>query len=218
VQPKTQSKVRVVYSTLNVKDWIASLPSTEAARPAMCPCCEAAGAPTGERVGLQGHGIRWRPQTGPDAVDGEPFDDEVPTRRYRCLKCGAVIVVLPTGLLPRLRYRPTAVVVALALWARSGLAAAQVRRRVAQKEPASHEAERGWPSLRRWAHRAWDWWGLRRPTEGRGSFEERVEALLQRLASRARDGTTELVEAALQAAQSFDGHSVCATPEVTPTS
>lgn len=172
----------------------------------------------GERVVLQGHGIRWRPQTGPDGMGGAPFDDEVPTRRYRCLGCGAVITVQPAGLLPRIQYRPAAVVVALALWARRGLASARVRRRVAPKAAASHEAERGWPSLWRWARQAWDWWGLRRPVERRMAVGERVEALLQRLAARVRDGTTELVEAAVRAATIIDGHGVCAPLEVTPTS
>jgi len=142
----------------------------------------------------------------------------VPTRRYRCLACGAVVTVLPSGLLPRTRYRPTAVVLALALWALSGLASAAVRRRMAPKGTASHEAERGWPSLWRWARQAWDWWGLRRPAAGGAKAGERVEALLQRLAARARDGTGDLVAGAVEAVAIFDGHGVSTTPEEAPTS
>lgn len=216
---ESQSQVRVVYSALNVKCWMASLPSTAAARPAACPGCGAPGAPVGERVTLQGHGLRWRTQTGPDAVDGTPFDDEVPVRRFRCRDCGAVVTVMPAGLLPRTRYRPSAVLLALALWALDGLASAAVRRRMAAPGPGSNEAERGWPSLRRWTRQAWDWWGLQRPAAaGSASVRERFEALLQRLAARARDGTGELLASAVEAALVFDGHGVSATPEVAPTS
>ena len=215
---ESQSQVRVVYSALNVKSWMASLPSTAGVRPATCPGCGASGAPVGERVTLQGHGVRWRTQTGPDAVDGAPFDDEVPVRRFRCRDCGAVVTVMPAGLLPRTRYRPSAVLLALALWALSGLASAAVRRRMAPASLGSQEADRGWPSLRRWARQAWAWWGLRRPTAaGSGGVRERVEALLQRLAAQARDGTGELLASAVEAAEIFDGHGVCATPEVAPT-
>ncbi len=173
----------------------------------------------GERVTLQGHGVRWRSQMGPDAVDGAPFDDEVPVRRFRCRDCSAVVTVMPAGLLPRTRYRPSAVLLALALWALGGLASAAVRRRMAPASLGSQESERGWPSLRRWAREAWDWWGLRRQAVGgSGGVRQQVEALLQRLAARARNGTGELLAGAVEAAQSFDGHSVCVTPEVTPTS
>jgi hypothetical protein len=216
---ESQSQVRVVYSTLNVKHWMASLPSAADARPATCPCCEAPGCAVGGRVTVQGHGLRWRTQTGPDAVDGVPFDDEVPTRRYRCLGCGAVVTVLPVGLLPRTRYRPTAVVLALALWALgTRLASAAVRRRVSATGTVAHEAGRGWASLRRWARRGWDWWRLRRPARGLVSGRAGVEMLLQRLSVRARDGTGDLVSEAVAAAANFDGHGVCATPPEAPTS
>ena len=219
MKTESQSKLRVVYATLDVKSWMLSLPSAAAARPAACPCCEVAGAPVGERVTLQGHGLRCRPQTGLDAADGEPFDDEVMVRRYRCVLCRAVVVVLPAGLLPRLRYRPAAIVLALALWALGpGLASAAVRRRVSSERRDSHEAERGWPSLRRWARQAWDWWRLRRPSSGYATGQGGVEALLQRLAARARDGPGDLVAGAVEAATFFDGHGVSATQEVAPTS
>jgi len=169
-------------------------------------------------VTLQGHGLRTRTQSGPDAWDGEPFEDGVAVRRYRCVSCGAVITVMPAGLLPRTRFRPTAIVLALALWTLSGLASVAVRRRVAPKGMASQESERGWPSLRRWARQAWDWWQLRRPVGGVASGREGVEAVLQRLAARARDGTGELVASAVEGAAVFDGHGVCATPQEAPTS
>jgi len=173
----------------------------------------------GGRVTLQGHGLRSRTQTGVDAVDGKPFDDEVAVRRYRCVSCGAVVTVMPAGLLPRTRFRPTAIVLALALWALgAGLASAAVRRRVSATGTVAHEAGRGWSSLRRWARQAWDWWRLRRPVRGLVSGREGVETLLQRLAVRARDGTGDLIADAVEAAAIFDGHGVSATPEVAPTS
>jgi hypothetical protein len=172
----------------------------------------------GGRVTLQGHGLRFRTQTGLDAVDGEPFDDELATRRYRCRSCGAVVTVVPAGLLPRTRYRPTTIVLALALWALGGFASAAVRRRVSATGTVAHEADRGWASLRRWARRAWDWWRLRRPAGGLVSGREGVEMLLQRLSVRARDGTGDLIADAVEAAALFDGHGVCTTPEEAPTS
>jgi len=218
MQTESQSKLRFVYAALDVKSWMESLPSAAAARPATCPCCQAPGCAVGGQVTLQGHGLRCRTQTGLDALDGQPLDDEVAVRRYRCLSCGAVITVMPAGLLPRTRFRPTAIVLALALWALSGLASAGVRRRVAPEGMGSQEAERGWPSLRRWARQAWDWWRLRRPAGGVVSGREGVEMLLQRLSVRARDGTGGLIADAVEAAAIFDGHGVCATPQEAPTS
>lgn len=171
----------------------------------------------GERVTLQGHGIRHRAQSGPDVLDGEPFDDEIPVRRYRCVSCGAVMMVMPAGLLPRIRYRPAAIVIALALWALGGLASAAVRRRVSPTATVAHEANRGWAPLRRWARQAWQWWRLRRPASA-GVSRDAVEALLQRLAARARDGTGGLIASAVEAATFFDGHGVEATQEEAPTS
>ena len=219
METESQSKLRVVYSTLDVKSWMGALPSAAAARPATCPCCQTPGCAVGGRVTVQGHGLRFRTQTGLDALDGQPLDDEVAVRRYRCLACGAVITVMPAGLLPRTRYRPAAIVLALALWVLgAGLASAAVRRRVSAERRDSHEAERGWPSLRRWARQAWDWWRLRRPSHGFATARQGVETLLQRLAARARDSTGELLASAVEAAVKFDGHGVCTTQEVAPTS
>ncbi len=216
---ESQSKVRVVYVRLDVKNWMGALPSAGAVRPARCPCCQEPGCAVGERVTLQGHGLRVRTQTGLEAADGKPFDSEVLVRRYRCVSCGAVVTVMPAGLLPRTRYRPRAIVLALSLWALgAGLASAAVRERVSATRTMAQEAVRGWASLRRWARQAWDWWRLRRPLRGPVSGREGVETLLQRLAARARDGTGELVADALEAAASFDGHGVSAKPEVVPTS
>ncbi len=164
---------------------------------------------------LQGHGVRYRTQAGPGQLDGEPFDDVVLVRRYRCRDCSAVVTVMPMGLLPRVRYRPVAIVIGLALWA-AGVASAAVRRQVSPAPTRAAEASRGWASLGRWARRGFSWWKLRptgRGTRGRDS----VEALLQRLAGRAQEPGRDLVAAAIQAVSLFKGHGLCAPEELAPT-
>jgi hypothetical protein len=72
-------------------------------------------------------------------------------RRYRCQSCGAVIVVLPRGVIRRRLYSAGAIAIALALWAVTGLAPAAVRARVSPHRIVGPTAAEGWASLRRWA-------------------------------------------------------------------
>jgi hypothetical protein len=74
----------------------------------------------------------------------------VTARRYRCVPCGAVIIVVPREVLGRRVYSASAIGFALALWGLVLATAAEVRRRVC---PATvlGDAAIGWPTLRRWA-------------------------------------------------------------------
>lgn len=88
---------------------------------------------------------------GPERLGEAPAVGEVLVRRYRCVRCRAVLVVCPRGVLPRLRYGAVAIAMALALWSVEGHSAAAVRARVSPFRVVGHDARRGWGSLRRWA-------------------------------------------------------------------
>jgi len=53
---------------------------------------------------------------GPEELGGRSVVGSITVRRYRCTRCTAVHVVVPRGVLPRLRYGAVAVALALALW------------------------------------------------------------------------------------------------------
>jgi len=54
----------------------------------------------------------------------------VPTRRFQCQLCDAVLVVVPRGMVPRKRYSGPAIAFALALWALARLDEPEVFDRV----------------------------------------------------------------------------------------
>lgn len=106
---------------------------------------------------LHGHGVRERMRLGPEALGGRSVVASIHVRRYRCVRCTAVLVVVPRGVLPRLRYGSVAVALALALWSVEGLSASAVRRLVSPFAFVGHDARRTWRSLRRWARGSpWD--------------------------------------------------------------
>lgn len=114
----------------------------------------------------------------------------VTARRYRCTRCTAITMVVPRGVLPRLRYGAVAIVLALALWSVEGRPAAEVRSRVSPFGVVGHDARRGWRSLRRWARGSP--WGEAFAT---GTARERATRVVQRLAGHAV-GTGSLTELA----------------------
>jgi hypothetical protein len=74
-------------------------------------------------------------------------------RRYRCVRCGAVLMVVPRGVAPQRHYGHAAIAMALTLWAIAGDPIATVRRRVCAW-PITTEAATRWPTLQRWARAA----------------------------------------------------------------
>ncbi len=100
---------------------------------------------------LHGHGLRARDQWGPLDVTASPGVGEIRCRRYACQRCGAVVLVVPRGILQRRLYSASAVALALALWGVEGLAPAEVRRRVSPWRKVGATAAASWASLRRWA-------------------------------------------------------------------
>lgn len=127
------------------------MPSVAVARPARCTACGAASAPPGQGLRLHGHGVRERMRLGPEQLGGRSVVASITVRRYRCVRCTAVLVVVPRGVLPRLRYGAVAVALALARWSVEGVPASRVRAEVSPFRVVGHDARRGWRSLRRWA-------------------------------------------------------------------
>ena len=75
----------------------------------------------------------------------------ITVRRYRCVPCGAVLLVVPREVLPRRRYSAAAIGFALALWGLVQATALVVRRRVSAAKALGFDAMTGWATLRRWA-------------------------------------------------------------------
>jgi hypothetical protein len=124
-------------------------PPTDSSRPRACPGCKQPAYEKG-RVWIQGHGLVRRQQLGPQSPGQAPGKHEVACRRYRCLKCGAVLTVLPQTAVARKHYAGAAVALALTLWGLCGWSAAQVRAALSPRLAPGARA-RGWRTLARWA-------------------------------------------------------------------
>ena len=75
-------------------------PTTSEVRPAHCVSCGAAGRPVGAPLVIQGHGGRDRWLLGVIAGGGRPESVVVSGRRFRCLACGCVMLVVPCEVAP----------------------------------------------------------------------------------------------------------------------
>ena len=139
---KNRSDGSVVRSELGLKVWIEKTPTVDASRPAACP--------VGGLIQLHGHGLRARQVRGPAGLNARPGVVPIEARRYRCLPCGAVVVVLPFEVVPRRHYSASAIGFALALWGLVRETARAVRRRVSGASSLGFDAT-GWVTLRRWA-------------------------------------------------------------------
>jgi len=146
-----RNQIRIVQVALDVKLWRTQLPPVDEVRPGRCPACEAPSRPAGGNLGLHGHGLRERDQWGPVELDDAAAVVGILARRYQCQTCGAVIVVVPRGVVRRRLYSAGAIALALALWAVAGLAPAEVRARVSPLRIVGPTAAAGWASLRRWS-------------------------------------------------------------------
>lgn len=125
-------------------------------RPERCPSCGRASCPVGAPLALHGHGTREREIRGPAAPGLPPVSVPIVVRRYRCVRCNAVITVVPRSMLARRRYSAAAIAFALALWGLTLATAAEVRRQVSPDRVVGATAVVGWATLRRWARAVWE--------------------------------------------------------------
>jgi hypothetical protein len=149
--PQNRSESSIIQSRIDIKSWQQRTPTVAEARPAACPSCMAASNPVGGRIQLHGHGLRERQVCGPPAPGEAPALVVVAGRRYRCVCCGAVLLVVPRGMLARRRYSASAIGFALALWGLVLATAAEVRRLVNPMTIVGLSALGRWATLRRWA-------------------------------------------------------------------
>jgi hypothetical protein len=101
---------------------------------------------------LHGHGFRDRAILGPPDPDAVPTKTLVGCRRYRCLGCKALLLVVPQGVAPRRHYGLAVIAMGLTLWAVMQQCPREVRERVCVARGTVWGTE--WPTLRRWARAA----------------------------------------------------------------
>ena len=148
---KNRSHGRVIQSEIHLKPWIAQTPTVAEARPAACPGCKAASCPLGGRIQIHGHGLRERQVRGPLGPGEKAVAIGVLGRRYRCVVCGSVFLVVPREVLPRRQYSAAAIGFALAVWGLVKATAMAVRLQISPSTVLGFEAMTGWVTLRRWA-------------------------------------------------------------------
>jgi hypothetical protein len=146
-----RSKTGIIQSRLDVKRWLAKLPSVDEVRPGRCVWCGAASRRPGASVTLWGHGLRERLLRGPLEADGEPHETVIVARRFVCQACGGVLLVVPRGVAARRHYAAAAMAWSLALFGVVGLPPDEVRRRCSPARVVGYDAAGRWPTLRRWA-------------------------------------------------------------------
>jgi len=146
-----RNDTRIVQAALDVKRWLVDPPGVDEARPGRCPACAAPSRPVGGALGLHGHGLRERHQWGPVELGAAAVLIAVLARRYQCQACGAVVMVVPRGIVGRRLYSASAIALALTLYGVAALAPGEVRRRVSPLRIVGATAAAGWASLRRWS-------------------------------------------------------------------
>jgi hypothetical protein len=148
---RIRSSIRLLHSSVGIKQWLAEPPSVSAARPACCLVCGAPGAPLGQPLVIVGHGVRERSLLGRcGEEDLGAAGLSVRERRYRCLRCRAVLRVAPRGVLAGRRYNAFAIAFALALFGLLMQGAVAVREQVTSWRAEAHTTNLAWASLRRW--------------------------------------------------------------------
>lgn len=147
---KGRSNQTIVRSAIDVKTWLARIPSVEEVRPGQCPRCDVASRPVGQGLQIWGHGLRDRQSRGPLEALGDPVEVTLRVRRYLCRPCQAVIVVVPLGVIAGRLFAAAAIALALALFGVDRLPLGKVRRRVGPWQRVGASAQGSWLAVRRW--------------------------------------------------------------------
>ena len=146
----------IVRSRVSIKQWTQSLLSVAKMRPSHCPSCRAPSQPFGEPLCLVGHGVRDRIVRGPLDLDSlaPALRTCVSCRRYRCLACSAVMLVVPAGVLPRRHFFGPAIALALFLLGAGETPIDEVRRTIGGTTPFQDAIPNVWRTLSIWTHAA----------------------------------------------------------------
>jgi hypothetical protein len=144
----------VIQSGVGIKVWMSGPPGVAEARPATCVGCGAASCPVGERLRVHGQGRVARQLRGPLTVGGVAELVTILARKYECQDCGAVMTVVPCGVLPGRLYTGQAIALALWLFALEALSGVAVRSRVSPWRVTGRSGRRGWAQLYRWVRDA----------------------------------------------------------------
>ena len=147
---KGRSNQTIVRSAIDVKTWLARVPSVEEVRPGQCPRCAAASRPVGQGLQIWGHGLRDRQSRGPLEPLGDPVEVTLRVRRYLCRPCRAVIVVVPLGVIAGRLFAAAAIGLALTLFGVERLPLGKVRQRVSPWQRVGATAYGSWLAVRRW--------------------------------------------------------------------
>lgn len=99
---------------------------------------------------MLGHGLRERQVCGPLDAGGAPQELTVRARRYRCSACGAIVVVVPRGVLPRRRYSASAIGWVLARVGLDGATTPVIRAEVCDAVLLGVAAAERWLAPSRW--------------------------------------------------------------------
>jgi hypothetical protein len=145
----------------------------------------------GERLRVHGQGLVARQVRGPLNVDGQPKLVTFSARKYECQMCGAVMTVVPRGVLRGRQYSGPAIALALWLFVLTGLSGVAVRARISPWVVTGRSGRRGWAQLYRWqANARWLFHTLRPFPDG--PPRESVRRVLLTLVALAPAGLTML--------------------------
>lgn len=132
---------------------------------------------------MHGQGLSARQARGVLALDGDAEVVVINVRKFECQRCGAVMTVVPSELLPRRQYTAPSIALALCLWLVEGCADSTVRARMCAWRITSTRGTRGWAQLYRWARSASTLFVLPRPVVVECSLHETARAVLATLAA-----------------------------------
>jgi hypothetical protein len=171
----------VIRSRVAIKAWLEQTPSVEAVRPTHCAGCAAPGRPLSGCLILHGQGLQRRQLRGVLDEDGDAGVFELSVRKYECQACGAVMTVVPRGVLPGRLYTGPSIALALWLWLVTGLRDVAVRARVCGWRIAGADGGRGWAQLYRWVRGASRLFELPRPMPASESVRQTAQRIVMTL-------------------------------------
>jgi hypothetical protein len=143
--------LRIVRTQILVETWNARLPDVDEIRPQQCPSCQGRHQENG--CAIHGHGTRKRTLWGPAQMGGEPTVRVVVVRRYRCVSCRCILVVVPAEVGQHVNFTLPVILVALVTWALERVTAGAVLSQLSPSPRRGNSDPWLWSSIRRWVER-----------------------------------------------------------------